>query len=140
MKKIIIGSLEKCDLPLLGIEGLHVRVDTGAKTSSLHVDNIEEFKKDDELWIAFDMHPDVYDIEEVVRKEAKVVDIKRVKSSTATRQRRYVIVTKIKMANKTWKIRLTLTNRSTMTYMMLLGREAMNGRFIVDPECQYRLD
>lgn len=140
MKKIIIGSLEKCDLPQLGIEGLHVRVDTGAKTSSLHVDNIEEFKKDDELWIAFDMHPDVYDIEEVVRKDAKVVDIKRVKSSTATRQRRYVIVTKIKMANKTWKIRLTLTNRSTMTYMMLLGREAMKGRFIVDPECQYRLD
>lgn len=140
MKKIIIGSLEKCDLPQLGIEGLHVRVDTGAKTSSLHVDNIEEFKKEDELWIAFDMHPDVYDIEEVVRKEAKVVDIKRVKSSTATRQRRYVIVTKIKMANKTWEIRLTLTNRSTMTYMMLLGREAMKGRFIVDPECQYRLD
>ena len=140
MKKIIIGSLEKCDLPQLGIEGLHVRVDTGAKTSSLHVDNIEEYKKDDELWIAFDMHPDVYEIEEVGRKEAKVVDIKRVKSSTATRQRRYVIVTTIKMANKTWKIRLTLTNRSTMTYMMLLGREAMKGRFIVDPECQYRLD
>lgn len=140
MKKIIIGSLEKCDLPQLSIDGLHVRVDTGAKTSSLHVDNIEEFQKDDELWIAFDMHPDVYDIEEVVRKEAKVVDIKRVKSSTATRQRRYVIITKIKMANKTWKIRLTLTNRSSMTYMMLLGREAMKGRFIVDPECQYRLD
>jgi hypothetical protein len=140
MKKIIIGSLEKCNLPQLGIEGLHVRVDTGAKTSSLHVDNIEEFQKDDELWIAFDMHPDVYDIDEVVRKEAKVVDIKRVKSSTATRQRRYVIVTKIKMANKTWEIRLTLTNRSTMTYMMLLGREAMKGRFIVDPECQYRLE
>ena len=99
----------------------------------MHVDNIEEFKKDDELWIAFDMHPDVYDIEEVVRKEAKVVDIKRVKSSTATRQRRYVIVTKIKMANKTWKIRLTLTNRSTMTYMMLLGREAMKGRFYSRP-------
>ena len=140
MKKIIIGSLEKCDLPQLSLDGLHVRVDTGAKTSSLHVDNIEEFQKDDELWIAFDMHPDVYDIEEVVRKEAKVVDIKRVKSSTATRQRRYVIITKIKMANKTWKIRLTLTNRSSMTYMMLLGREAMKGRFIVDPECQYRLD
>ena len=62
MKKIIIGSLEKCDLPQLSIDGLHVRVDTGAKTSSLHVDNIEEFQKDDELWIAFDMHQDVYDI------------------------------------------------------------------------------
>ena len=102
MKKIVIGSLEKCDLPQLGIEGLHVRVDTGAKTSSLHVDNIKEFTKDNVMWISFDIHPDVYDIDEIVRKEAKVVDIKRVKSSTATKQRRYVIHTKISMANKSW--------------------------------------
>ena len=80
MKKLVIGSLEKCDLPQLGIEELHIRVDTGAKTSSLHVDNIEEFTKDDAMWIAFDIHPDVYDIDEVIRKKAKVVDIKKVKS------------------------------------------------------------
>ena len=98
-----------------------------------------EFTKDNVMWISFDIHPDVYDIDEIVRKEAKVVDIKRVKSSTATKQRRYVIHTKISMANKSWKIRLTLTDRSTMTYRMLLGREAMKGRFMVDPECQYRL-
>lgn len=139
MKKLVIGSLEKCDLPQLGIEELHIRVDTGAKTSSLHVDNIEEFTKDDALWIAFDIHPDVYDIDEVIRKKAKVVDIKKVKSSTATKQRRYVIHTKITMANKSWTIRLTLTDRSKMTYRMLLGREAMKGRFVVDPECHYRL-
>lgn len=139
MKKLVIGSLEKCDLPQLGIEELHIRVDTGAKTSSLHVDNIEEFTKDDAMWIAFDIHPDVYDIDEVIRKKAKVVDIKKVKSSTATKQRRYVIHTKITMANKNWTIRLTLTDRSKMTYRMLLGREAMKGRFVVDPECHYRL-
>lgn len=139
MKKLVIGSLEKCDLPQLGIEELHIRVDTGAKTSSLHVDNIEEFTKDDALWIAFDIHPDVYDIDEVIRKKAKVVDIKKVKSSTATKQRRYVIHTKITMANKSWTIRLTLTDRSKMTYRMLLGREAMKGRFVVDPECHYSL-
>jgi hypothetical protein len=139
MKKLVIGSLEKCDLPQLGIEELHIRVDTGAKTSSLHVDNIEEFTKDDAMWIAFDIHPDVYDIDEVIRKKAKVVDIKKVKSSTATKQRRYVIHTKITMANKRWTIRLTLTDRSKMTYRMLLGREAMKGRFVVDPECHYRL-
>lgn len=139
MKKLVIGSLEKCDLTQLGIEELHIRVDTGAKTSSLHVDNIEEFTKDDAMWIAFDIHPDVYDIDEVIRKKAKVVDIKKVKSSTATKQRRYVIHTKITMANKSWTIRLTLTDRSKMTYRMLLGREAMKGRFVVDPECHYRL-
>ena len=43
------------------------------------------------------------------------------------------------MANKSWTIRLTLTDRSKMTYRMLLGREAMKGRFVVDPECHYRL-
>lgn len=139
MKKLVIGSLEKCDLPQLGIEELHIRVDTGAKTSSLHVDNIEEFTKDDAMWIAFDIHPDVYNTDEVIRKKAKVVDIKKVKSSTATKQRRYVIHTKITMANKSWTIRLTLTDRSKMTYRMLLGREAMKGRFVVDPECHYRL-
>ena len=64
---------------------------------------------------------------------------KRVKSSTATREKRYVIVTPIIMDGVEWEIQLTLTDRSEMTYMMLLGREAMSGRFIVDPEHDFLL-
>ena len=110
--KTIIGRLESIGLPELAIENLEVRVDTGAKTSSLHVDNIQEIEKEDDLWIEFEMHPDVYDINEIVRKSAKVVEIKGVKSSTATREQRYLIHTEVVMAGQAWNIRLTLTDRS----------------------------
>ena len=64
---------------------------------------------------------------------------KRVKSSTATREKRYVIETDITMGGDTWTIELTLTDRSEMTYLMLFGRQAMAGRFIVDPELEFLL-
>lgn len=137
--KILIGALEHCDLPDLGITKLNVRVDTGAATSSIHVDNIEEFEQGDDLWIRFDIHPDIHDVKKLKRCEAKVEGQRRVKSSTATRQKRYVISTDIKMADLRWPIQLTLTDRSEMTYLMLFGREAMAGKFIVDPELEYLL-
>jgi hypothetical protein len=139
-EKIIVGNLELCDLPQLGIKGLHVRVDTGATTSSLHVDNIEEIDIDEDTWIKFDIHPDIHDVQKLIRCEAKVEGKRAVKSSTATRQRRYVIQTDIVMANQRWPIQLTLTDRSEMTYLMLFGREAMAGKFIVDPELEYVLN
>lgn len=139
IEKQVVGALELCDLPKLAITDLHVRVDTGATTSSLHVDNIDEFEKDDELWVSFDIHPDIHNVERVIRREAQVLGQKRVKSSTATRERRYVIQTPIVMGGQKWDIQLTLTDRSEMTYLMLLGREAMSGRLIVDPELEYQL-
>ena len=138
-KKRIVGALELCDLPELSITGLNVRVDTGAATSSLHVDNLEEFEQDDELWVGFDIHPNIHNVDEIVRRQAKVVGQRKVKSSTATREKRYVIHTPIVMADEAWTIELTLTDRSEMTYLMLFGREGMSGRFIVDPEQEYIL-
>ena len=138
--KKIVGAVELCDLPKLAITDLNVRVDTGAATSSLHVDNIEEFEQNGELWITFDIHPDIHNVERVVRREARVEGKKRVKSSTATREKRYVIITPIIMDGYQWDIQLTLTDRSEMTYLMLLGREAMlAGIFIVDPEHDFLL-
>ncbi|WP_395345078.1 ATP-dependent zinc protease [Ningiella sp. W23] len=137
--KIIVGALELCDLPLLSIENLNVRVDTGAATSSLHVDNIDEFVRDEETWVSFDIHPDIHDVDEIVRREARVKAVRKVKSSTATKERRYLIETDIALAGQVWNINLTLTDRSEMTYLMLLGREAMSGRLIVDPEERYLL-
>lgn len=137
--KVLVGALELCDLPMLAITELNVRVDTGAATSSLHVDNIEEFEKDGENCVRFDIHPDIHDVRRIVRREAKVEAIRKVKSSTATRERRYVITTTLVMAGMQWPIQLTLTDRSEMTYLMLLGREAMQGKLIVDPEKEYYL-
>ena len=138
-QKRLIGALEYCDLPELTINDLTIRVDTGAATSSLHVDNIDEFDRDGDLWVSFDIHPDIHNVDSIVRREAKVVARKKVKSSTATLERRYVIDTEVVMSGEAWRIQLTLTDRREMTDLMLFGREAMNGRFIVDPEHEFIL-
>lgn len=138
--KLKIGALELCDLPELGIENLHVRVDTGAATSSLHVDNIEEFTKGRKDWVSFDIHPDIHDVDQIVRSTAPIEGTRNVKSSSADVEQRVMITTMIRMAGREWPIKLTLTDRSEMTYLMLLGREAMEGRVIVDPEFEYLLN
>ena len=135
--KQLIGALEYGNLPELGITNLVMRVDTGAATSSIHVDNIEEFERDGERWISFDIHPDIHDVARTVKCESPVLSQKKIKSSTADRQRRYVIKTKLQMGNRSWKIKITLTDRSEMTYLMLLGRQAMQGKFYVDPEYEF---
>jgi hypothetical protein len=137
--KILVGSIELCDLPELEISNLNIRVDTGAKTSSLHVDNIAEFSRNDVKWVGFDIHPDIHDVQKIVRREAKVKSERVIKSSNATKQPRYVIETTLVLAGRSWKIQLTLSDRSDMTYLMLLGREAMKGRVIVDPGEEFLL-
>ncbi|GAC22226.1 ATP-dependent zinc protease family protein [Paraglaciecola arctica] len=138
-KKHLVGALELCDLPQLKLNGLEARVDTGATTSSLHVDNIVKFKKEKEKWVRFDIHPDSHDVSKLMQREAKVKSVRKVKSSNATKQTRYVIETDISIAGMQWGIELTLTDRSEMKYLMLLGREAMSGRLIVDPEHEFLL-
>jgi hypothetical protein len=132
-KKIIIGSLETITLPDLTITDIQVRVDTGAKTSSLHVDNITKFKKNGKVMVRFDLHPDVYNIENMVSCEAPIHDIRRVKSSNGTSEQRYVISTPVKLGSELWPIEITLTDRSDMSYLMLFGREAIGERFLIDP-------
>lgn len=132
-EKMIIGALECCDLPDLGISHLQMRVDTGATTSSLHVDNIEEFVKEKKRWVRFDIHPDIHNVKKIVTTTAPLQAKKVVKSSSADKEKRVVINTTIKIGQDSWPIQLTLTDRSTMTYLMLLGREAMKDRILVDP-------
>ena len=114
-----------------------MRVDTGATTSSLHVENIEEFQKNGKTWISFDIHPDVYDVVKKTRHSSKIKARRKVKSSTATLERRYVIETTLAIGDHSWPIKMTLTDRSEMTYMMLLGREAMSDKILVDPSAEF---
>lgn len=137
--KLKIGALELCELPELGIKDLHVRVDTGAATSSLHVDNIEEFSKNNKNWVSFDLHPDIHNVDRIVRTTLRIKGRKKVKSSSADTEKRIVITTPLLLDGQEWPIKLTLTDRTEMTYWMLLGREAMQGRVVVDPEFEYLL-
>lgn len=137
--KMIVGALELCSLPDLQIENLNVRIDTGAQTSSLHVDNIEEFEKNGEVWVSFDIHPDIHNVDTIVRREAKLRGRRKVKSSNAQAEKRCVISTTLIMGARHWKIKLTLTDRREMSYLMLLGRQAMAGKIVVDPGMEYLL-
>lgn len=140
MEKMIIGALEVCDLPEINITELQVRIDTGAQTSSLHVDNLKRFKRAGKPWVRFDIHPDFYNVDTVNQCEAKLHDIRRVKSSNGTSQQRYVIKTNIQMGGEVWPIEITLTDRSDMSYLMLLGREGMGDKVLVDPSQNYILN
>ncbi len=132
-QKAIIGRLETIALPELAITDLQVRVDTGAKTSSLHVDNITKIKSNGKIMVRFDLHPDVHNVENVVTCEAPLHDIRKVKSSNGTSEQRYVIATPVQLGSENWTIEITLTDRSDMNYLMLFGREAIGERFLVDP-------
>ena len=129
---MIIGHVENIDLPDLGIQQLTVRVDTGAQTSSLHVDNIQRTQLMNKPAVAFDIHPEIHDVEKTVRCTALLHDVRKVKSSNGISEQRYVIKTPAHLGGKVWDIEITLTDRSDMTYLMLLGRQAMGNHFYID--------
>lgn len=133
--KILVGAKETIDLPDLGLFGIATRIDTGAQTTALHVDHICENAETG--YIDFEFHPDSHDVKKTIKCSAKVLQKKRVKSSNGDRERRYIINTKAMMGELEWTIRLSLTNRSSMNHLMLLGREAMKGYMTVDPEFNY---
>ncbi|NRD74105.1 ATP-dependent zinc protease [Shewanella sp. VB17] len=138
--KLIVGCLEICHLPELSIVDLQVRIDTGAKTSSLHVDNIVRFNQSGKPWVSFDIHPDIYEVEDIIQCKAKLCDTRRIKSSNGAVEERYIIETMLALGNASWPIQLSLTNRADMSYLMLLGREAMADKVLVDPSQNYLTD
>ena len=133
-EKIILGSEEWCSFPELGIPAIKARVDSGAKTSALHAINITPFIKEEGNWVRFDINPIQNNLKTVIHCEAKLIDKRIVKSSSGFREQRFVIQSKIEIGNENWNIEMTLTNRDSMGFRMLLGREAMSGRILVDPE------
>ena len=138
-KKIILGSEEWCSFPELGIPAIKARVDSGAKTSALHAINIAPFIKEGQNWVKFDINPIQNNVKTIIHCEAPLVDKRIVKSSSGFREQRYVIQSVLDINDCKWVIEMTLTNRDSMGFRMLLGREAMSGRVLVDPEQQYLL-
>ena len=137
--KVIVGSQEWCALPGLGWPAIKARVDSGAATSSLHAFNITPFQRAGTDWISFEVHPLQNDRSVVVRHEAPVVQLRGVKNTSGLVESRYVIREQLVLGDQQWPIELTLTNRDAMGHRMLLGREAMVGRVLVDPEGSHHL-
>lgn len=133
-----IGWREWGHLPELDISNIHMKVDTGAKTSCLHAFQLEPFMKKDEEWLRIFVHPKQDSQEEHVC-EAKVHDKRDVTDSGGHTETRYVIKTRLVLGSFDQKVELTLTNRDTMKFRMLLGRQAMRGHFLVNPDASHLL-
>ena len=133
----VIGWREWVCLPELGIRRIKAKVDSGARSSSLHAFDIERFIQDDEEWVRFKVHPIQKRTTTVLELEAKLHDTRPVRSSSGQAVVRPVIRTNISMLGLTWPIELTLANRDQMGFRMLLGRQAFRNRFLLDAGKSY---
>ena len=132
--KTIIGWKEWIALPAIHIPALKVKVDTGARTSSLHAEHIEHFQKNGIAYVRFEVHPIQKNKAIAILCEAPLIEHRHVKSSCGEEEHRPVIMTTLVLGNTQCEIELNLTNRDYMGFRMLLGRNAaIANHLIIDP-------
>lgn len=134
---LILGWEEWVSLPDLGLPAVKAKIDTGARTSALHAFAIEPYRDREQQMVRFRMHPIPGRHDIIVTCNAPVIDRREVASSNGDREVRYVIATRIAIGGRMWPIELTLTNRESMSYRMLVGRQAIRDDIFVDPDASF---
>jgi len=129
----VIGWNEWLAIPTLNIDRIKAKVDSGARTSSLHAFNIQKFMDRGTPHVAFVVHPLQRIARPVIQCTAEIRDERLVRSSNGHEGYRYVIEVEAILGSHTWPIELTLADRDAMGFRMLLGRQAISGRFLIDP-------
>lgn len=130
---LIVGWREWVSLPELDLPIIKAKMDTGAKTSSLHAANIEVFSRNGSDFVRFEVHPDEDDLSVTRLCEAMVIDKRIVKSTCGEREMRPFIRTMLHLGKRCMEIELNLTNREHMGVPILIGREAMMPDILVNP-------
>ena len=133
---ITLGWRERLALPQLGIDMLKAKLDTGARSSALHVDALDSFERDGTTWLRFALtlgrrQP------RTVQCEAPALDRRVVIDTGGHGTERWFVRTDVLVAGRRFPIDVSLTDRRHMLFPMLLGRSALLGRFAVDPSLSY---
>ncbi|HAN75858.1 MAG TPA: ATP-dependent zinc protease [Planktothrix sp. UBA8407] len=129
---LIIGWREWVSLPGLGIGEIKAKIDTGARSSSLHAFDIQILDLKGKQRVRFKLHPIQRNTINTVSAEVDLIEYRTVRNSGGHTELRPVILTDMELMGKQWLIELTLTNRDVMGFRMLLGRQAIKGRFLID--------
>lgn len=129
----IIGWREWVSLPDLEIKSIKVKIDTGARSSAIHAFDIKPFFNGGKQKVHFKVHPYQKNSSKTITAEAYVIDERKVRNSGGASELRFVIQTTVKLKGFQWPIELTLTNRDVMGFRMLLGRQAIRNRFLMNP-------
>ncbi len=135
--KRIIGWREWVELPDLGVAAIKAKVDTGARSSSLHAFDMERFMEDGVEMIRFSVHPAQRRRLPEATCVAPVAAERLVRNPGGREEMRPVILTTVRLGEKNWPVELNLTRRDTMGFRMLLGRQAVRKQFLVDPGRSY---
>lgn len=125
-----VGWRESVSLPAFKLKDLKAKIDTGAKTSALHADEIEYIVVRNKKYVCFVL---VSDDGKKHKIKTPFIEEREIKSSTGQKTIRPVVKTVIKMGKSEFEIEITLINRDLMGFKMLIGREALNGRFLINP-------
>lgn len=133
MDPTLVGWREWVGLPDLGVKWIKAKVDTGARSSALHAFDVSEYRRAGALWVKFAIHPIQRSERGVVEARARVEDQRYVMSSSGDRQLRYVIKTELVLGEVSSEIELTLARRDELGFRMLLGRQSVRGKYLVDP-------
>ncbi len=136
-ERATIGWREWLALSELGIGRIKAKIDTGARSSSLHAFDIHVTGEGKHPWVHFKVHPIQRDSVTIVQCKVRLHEYRHVRSSSGHSELRPIIRTPMLLGDETWPIELTLTSRDEMGFRMLLGREAIRGRFVVDPNRSY---
>lgn len=132
-KKILIGSKEYVYIPAIKVI-YKARIDTGATTTSIHALEIEEFMQDGQKWVKFKLSDEKGNLIENSLRVERMVSIKR---HEAKDQKRYVVKMRINLDKISQVVDVSLTDRSKFTFPLLIGRNFLNGNFIVDVSKSY---
>ena len=133
----LIGWREWVGLPDLGIKSIKAKVDSGARSSSLHAFDIETFDVNGHAWVRFKVPPLQRREDKIVSVESPVLEMRKVRSSSGKATLRPVISTHVSLLGVTWPVELTLADRTKMKFRMLLGRQAFRQRFLLDAGRSY---
>ncbi len=133
----LVGWREWVGLPELGVERIKAKIDTGARSSTLHAFELTSHREDGIDVVRFRIHPLQRSSKVSVEAVAELIDERSVRNSGGHAEMRPVILTEVEIGGQRWPIELTLTRRDAMGFRMLLGRQAIRGRFAVDPGASF---